>query len=173
TAYPPQKFACLGDHDHWSNPSRITSGLSDCGWTFLRNEHRVVKYKGSRILITGITYIYSQRLAKASLTTILEEKAPPSDLKILLVHQPSPMVIETAQEYGYDLVLAGHTHGGQVVFRPFGFSLTLSQFESIFYTGYHRYKDMPVVVTNGIGLTLAPLRYHAPAEVCKITLVKK
>jgi predicted MPP superfamily phosphohydrolase len=169
---PLGRFACMGDHDFWANPVRIASGLSSCGWTFLQNQHRVLEHNGSKILITGITYIYSRRISPAGLRELLGG-APDADLKICLVHQPSNMVIRAAKEYGYHLVLAGHTHGGQVVFRPFGIPLTPSRFESTYFSGYGEYEGMPVFVTNGVGLTLAPVRYQAPAEVVKFKFVKK
>lgn len=172
TDAPLGRFVCMGDHDFWANPVRIANGLSDCGWTFLQNQHHLLDHNGSKILITGITYIYSRRISPAALRELLEN-APDADLKIILVHQPSKMVIRAAEEYGYHLLLAGHTHGGQVVFRPFGFSLTPSRFENTFFSGYGKYDTMPVIVTNGVGLTLAPVRYQAPAEVVKISFVKE
>lgn len=169
---PLGRFACLGDHDFWANPVRIANGLDQCGWHFLEDQHHLVEHNGKKILITGITFIYSRRITLAHLRELLES-APAADLKILLVHQPASMVIKAAQEFGYDLLLAGHTHGGQVVFKPFGIPLTPSRLENKFYSGYGEYKDMPVIVTNGVGLTLAPIRYQAPAEVVKINFVRR
>ncbi len=169
TTAPLGRIACMGDHDYWANPNRIRNGLRQCNWTFLENAHSLINYRGASILITGITYIYSFKTPPETMRSLLEN-APPADLKILLVHQPSPTVLALAHEYGYQLVLAGHTHGGQVVFRPFGFSLTPTRFESNFYRGLGYFKGMPVLVTNGVGRTLAPLRYQAPAEVVHISL---
>lgn len=169
---PLGRIACMGDHDFWANPVRIENGLIACGWEFLQDRHHLVEYQGSKILVTGITYIYSRRISPAGLRELLEN-APEADLKILLVHQPSNMVIKAAQEFGYHLLLAGHTHGGQVVFRPFGIPLAASRLESTFYSGYGEYQNMPVIVTTGVGLTLAPVRYQAPAEVVKVVFTGK
>lgn len=162
-------FAVMGDHDYWSDPDSIMNGLRDCGWDFLLNKHRVVEYNGQRILITGLTNIYSQRLNESRLDSILAS-APQADLKILLVHQPAQWLVERIAKYGYDLLLAGHTHGGQVVLHPFGITLTPSMRETRYYSGSYRLGPMNIVVTNGIGLTLAPLRYCAPAEVTTVIL---
>ncbi|MBN1351361.1 metallophosphoesterase [candidate division KSB1 bacterium] len=167
---PAARIACMGDHDFWSNPSGISGGLEKCGWTFLENAHRIVHHNGKRILISGITYIYSQRLPRRDINKILAA-APDADLKILLVHQPAQPVIEAAARYGYDLLLAGHTHGGQFVFKPFGITITPTQLENQFFSGYGNYENLHIVVTNGIGLTLAPLRYRAPAEISRIELI--
>lgn len=164
---PLGKVACLGDHDFWANPGRIAGGLRASGWDFLDNAHRVVDYRGKRILVTGVTYIYSRRISERDLRELLG-RAPAGDLKILLVHQPAGMVVRLAEEYGYHLLLAGHTHGGQLVFRPFGLTLTPTRLENQFYSGRYPFGRMTVLVTNGVGLTLAPFRYRAPAEVVAV-----
>jgi predicted MPP superfamily phosphohydrolase len=164
-----ERVACIGDHDYWADAEIISSNFINCGWTFLNNAHRIINYKNTKILVTGVTYIYSQRISSGQLTGLLEN-APQADLKILLVHQPSKMVIKGAEEFGYDILLAGHTHGGQVVFKPFGFSVTPTKFENEFYSGQYKKNNLNIFITNGIGLTMMPLRYRAPAEVIKIIL---
>jgi predicted MPP superfamily phosphohydrolase len=166
------RFACMVDHDYWANPTRISNGLKDCGWEFLKDQHRIITFKDQKILITGITNIYSRKISSSQMKALLSN-APDADLKILLIHQPSENVIQIASEYGYHLFLAGHTHGGQVRFKPFGFTLTPSMFETSFYSGLHLNNGMRIAVTNGIGLTLAPIRYHAPAEISVLRLFSK
>jgi len=163
------KFACMGDHDFWANPRRISQGMSDCGWIFLRNTHEVVTWKGKRIVITGITEIYSQKMSVKEMTEILSQ-APASDLKIIVLHQPSPRLIALAAQHGYQIILAGHTHGGQIQFKPFGVTLTPSMMETPYYSGLFQVGETVVAVTNGIGLTLAPVRYHAGAEITQLIL---
>ena len=158
------KFACLGDHDFWANPARIPRGMSSCGWSFLKNSHKLVNWKEHSILVTGITEIYSRKISPKELSKILEG-APPADLKILLLHQPSPLLIEEAVKKDYHLVLAGHTHGGQIQFKPFGITITTSMLETPYYSGIYQRDKTFIGVTNGIGLTLAPVRYHASAEI--------
>lgn len=167
-----QRIACLGDHDFWADPEQISGGLRQCGWTFLRNRHHLIEYHGEKILITGITQIYSKHISHKKLIKLLST-APHADLKIVLVHQPSERIIEAASRFGYQLLVAGHTHGGQIVFRPFGFSLTPSRLETSYFSGYYRYKELNVIVTNGVGLTFAPVRYNAPAQVSGIVLQRK
>ena len=166
-------IACMGDHDFWSAARTIPREMKKCGWTFLQNEHHLISYKGHQILVTGVTNIYSRRIQTYELERLLSN-APNRNahLKILLVHQPRDFMVEIAAKYGYHLLLAGHTHGGQIVPHLFGIPITPSQTETRFYRGRYQYNGMHVIVTNGIGLTLAPLRYHAPAEITGIILVK-
>lgn len=163
------RIACMGDHDYWSDADRITYGLKKGGWFFLENSHQLIEYNNKRILITGITNIYSRKITSAELIQILTN-APAADLRILLSHQPSSNLVEIAANFGYDLFLSGHTHGGQIRFRPFGFTITPSMFETPYYSGRYKVNNMTLIVTNGIGLTLAPLRYRAPAEISIIEL---
>ena len=159
----------MGDHDYWSAPREIRSLQVNCGWAFLDNEHRIVIWRGKRILITGLTHIYSQRLDEKKLGSILDQ-APRADARILLVHQPAEWIIRLASERGYDIVLAGHTHGGQIVLHPLGVPLTASMRETRFYSGAYTLGAMAIVVTRGVGLSIVPVRYHAPAEVTTIVL---
>ncbi len=165
----PSKIACFGDHDFWTGINETLVPLQQNGWQILDNEHLLIEHNGSRILITGITYIYSRRISRGNLERLLTT-APEADIKILLVHQPADMVIEAAADKGYDILLGGHSHGGQIVFLPMGFKLTPARFENRLFSGYYRIDDMTAVVSNGIGLTATPLRYNAPAEIIKIVL---
>ena len=163
------RIACIGDHDVWADAGRIANGLHECGWNFLNDQHSIYNYRGKRILVTGITYVYSRRIPAEKLDRLLAS-APTADLKILLVHQPAKTVIDAAAKHGYDIMLAGHTHGGQIIFRPFGFTLTPTMFENSDYNGYHQVQKTAIFITNGIGLTMMPLRFRASAEIQQITL---
>jgi len=161
--------AVMGDHDFWSAPETVRDMQSACGWEFLDNRHTIIPYRGKKILISGLTHIYSERLKEAELEAFLNG-APSADIRILLAHQPAERVIHRAADAGYHLFLAGHTHGGQIVLHPFGYTVTPSMRETRYYSGLYHVGSMHVVVTNGVGLTLAPIRYHAPAEITNIVL---
>lgn len=161
--------AVMGDHDHWSAPDDLRAMQQECGWTFLENEHRLFIHQGKTVLVSGLTHIYSNRLPESVLRQFLGS-APEAEVKMLLAHQPAEEVVRLAADAGYDLVLAGHTHGGQIVFHVLGLPLTPSMRETDYYRGHHRVGDTHVVVTRGVGLTLAPIRYHARAEVTTVVL---
>lgn len=166
-------FACLGDHEHeydyYSTSPTIIPVMEKCGWKFLQNQHQLILYNGCKILVTGISHTYTTGISEYDLDKLLSN-APKADLKILLVHQPKDFIIELAAKYSYHLLLAGHTHGGQIFFHPLGIPITPNQFETRFYNGQHKFKALNVVVTNGIGLSVIPLRYHAPGEIIRLVL---
>jgi hypothetical protein len=161
--------AVMGDHDFWSAPSTIRNLHERCGWLFLENEHHLFTRGGRRILVSGLTHIYSRKLSTAELDAFLSH-APEADVRILLAHQPAEEVVRRASAHRYDLVVAGHTHGGQIVLHPLGIPLTPSMFETDYYQGEYRLGATQVIVSRGLGLTLAPIRYHAPAEVVTVEL---
>jgi predicted MPP superfamily phosphohydrolase len=165
-------FACMGDHDFWTAANQIPLRLKNKGWHFLENQHQVITHKNRRILVTGITYVYSKRISTIQFKKLLSS-APEADLKILMVHQPREHLVEIASRYGYHLFLAGHTHGGELVPHIFGFPISPAARETRYWQGRHRFQGLQVVITNGIGRTLAALRYHAPAEITSLTLKKE
>ena len=162
-------YACLGDHDFFSDYTKVISSLEKNGITVLNNEVASVPTNPAPISIVGITNVYRTR-APEDLIGELENQRVPAPINILLTHQPSEWLVKHAQENGYDMFLAGHTHGGQVVFPLPGFLLTGSSFETPYVSGFYRVGPMFVSVTNGLGLTLAPVRYNAPAEITLLIL---
>ena len=166
------RIACVGDHDVWSDAPRIAKGLRDCGWIFLDNAHHIIHLDSANILVTGISQVYSKRISSRELENVLEN-SPQANLKILIVHQPAEKIIRAAEHNGYHLMLAGHTHGGQVVFKPFGVSLTPTQIENHIWSGYDKWKHLNIFVSNGIGVTLMPFRYQAPADIVKINIYRE
>lgn len=162
-------YACLGDHDHFSNRDMVIRALEGQGVTVLDNLAAVVPVGSSYISVTGITWVYRTRPTERTLD-VIDQQRMRGPVNIMLAHQPANDLVKYASEKGYDLFVAGHTHGGQVVFPLPGFLLTGSSFETRYVSGFYHLGDMFVSVNNGLGLTLAPIRYHAPAEVTLITL---
>lgn len=162
-------YACLGDHDYFSNRRLVAESLRRNGIAVLENESLPVRAGGHQIALTGITNVYRDQATAGEVESV-ELRRPPAALKIFFTHQPSRWLVRFASERGYDLFLAGHTHGGQIAFPLPGFLLTGSRLETPYVTGFHRSGKMLISVNNGLGLTLAPIRYHAPAEVTLIVV---
>jgi predicted MPP superfamily phosphohydrolase len=71
-----------------------------------------------------------------------------------------------------DLVLSGHTHGGQVVLLDaMGVNLSLASTVSPFISGFYKHKNSQLYVSRGIGMVGLPMRLNCPPEITKITLV--
>jgi predicted MPP superfamily phosphohydrolase len=162
-------YACLGDHDYFAGRELVVNRLRARGVVVLENETVTVPLERGSIIITGVTNVYRNQLSDGIVDKLARER-PEGSTSILLTHQPSTWLVDTAADRKYDLFLAGHTHGGQIVFPLPGFLLTGSSFETKYVTGFYDVGSMRVSINNGLGLTLAPIRYHAPAEVTLIVL---
>jgi len=163
-------YACLGDHDYWSNLGAIIRRLRQQGVTVVEDSTCVIPIQSAKVALTLITNVYNQRPRPERLRRLVSE-LPDGALKIFVTHQPSQNIVDFASENGYQLFLAGHTHGGQIVFRPFGLRFTPGMIENRYLSGFYQAGSMRVSVNNGLGLTFAPLRYRAPAEVTLIRVV--
>lgn len=86
---------------------------------------------------------------------------------VVLSHQPKHIKFIDTVSHPIDLMLCGHTHGGQI--RPLGRKM-LERQNQPFISGWNKYKNTPVYVNRGAGYTLVPLRFMAPAEIALITI---
>jgi predicted MPP superfamily phosphohydrolase len=163
-------YACLGDHDYWADPRRVPRSLSRHGVVLLDNASRAIQAGAVSLHLTGVTNVYRRRPSPETLARLAAEK-PADRFSILIAHQPSPALVQWAKEHEYDLFLAGHTHGGQIAFSLFGFHLALARLETPFVSGAYDVGTLWVNVTNGLGLTFAPIRFHAPAEIVLLRIV--
>lgn len=172
-------YSCVGDHDNWAyrydtprSRREITEALKKYNTEMIDNENKHIKIKNSEIGITFITYTYTTQIDSAQLDSLTENFAD-ADLKIFLTHQPRPELIEKAHENNYDLMFAGHTHGGQLTFLfPF-FNPSVTHIETNYVKGDFRFGDMLMIVTRGLGMSLAPVRYNATPEITVIQLTGK
>ncbi|MFQ5675555.1 MAG: metallophosphoesterase [bacterium] len=164
-------FACLGDHDVWSSHEQITKNLSENHVKVYEDKNDYIRIGFDSLMVTFVTNTYARPANLEKLNQLMGHQ-PRGALDILVIHQPTESIVELAAERGYHLFLAGHTHGGQVVFRPFGFTFALSRIETPFYRGIYGLGSMLVSINSGLGLTLAPVRYRAPAEITLIKIVR-
>jgi predicted MPP superfamily phosphohydrolase len=98
------------------------------------------------------------------------ESAPPADLVIAIGHAPD-FVMPLAGQARVDLVLAGHTHGGQVALPFLGPPWISSRLPRRFAGDVHDYHGIPVHVSRGVGMergTAPQIRFLCPPEICVI-----
>lgn len=165
------KIAVIGDHDMFSGKQAIVEGMNRAGFVVLEDSSIKMTVNRTPVLVTGLVYTYRQRPSSDLLSKALDNRN--DSYKILLVHQPREELVHYANERGYHLFTAGHTHGGAIAFGiPGIFLFAPSRFETKFFTGFYEVGGMLVSVTNGLGHTLAPIRFQAPAEITLIQLAK-
>ena len=167
-------YSCIGDHDHWAyrednkrSLREISSALASHNINIIDNANVMFNYKSASILVTFVTNSYVSTINGDSLRNLISSRDS-ADLNIFTTHQPRGESLSTASEAGYDLFLAGHTHGGQLTFLfPFVY-LSPTLFETKFVHGIFRIKDMDLIVSSGLGMSLAPFRYNSTPEVILI-----
>lgn len=162
-------YAVVGDHDYWADLSNVEPALESRGIPLLRDENRVIQIGDASVLLTGITQVYSKR-AKPEEVRQLTSDTVKVAAKILAAHQVSEHILNEAKKNNYNLYLAGHTHGGQVRVPLFGMTFSASEMETEYVSGTYRRDDLLLNVNNGLGFTLAPVRYNAPPEITVIEL---
>jgi predicted MPP superfamily phosphohydrolase len=170
-------YTCRGDHDYWAyrpdmqrSVGEITDALGRYKVPMLNNENLRLDIHGAKMLISFITYTYPDKINPDLLDELLAEKK--EDLNILLLHQPEGGIPEKAAQNNYDLMLAGHTHGGQITFLfPF-INLSPTLIETRFVRGNFHIGNMLLVVTRGLGMSLVPLRLNSTPEITVITIRK-
>ncbi len=160
-------FACAGNHDEWVGLEYFTEPMQAHGERLLRNETVVLKIGGDKLNVIGIDFTRSNpNLLEKAL-----KQADPEGFNLLLCHYPDYFTI--AKAAGIDLMLAGHTHGGQI-------SLDLAGVEiypiDLFYK-YPRglYEEgeggrQKLYVNLGVGFSATPIRTVSP-EIAVITLM--
>ena len=154
-------FACLGNHDHWTDAALVTDLLRGEGITVLINEGFRFKARGASFWMCGVDDL---TLAKTDIKAALEGSRE-DEMKILLAHNPK--ILYRAARRGVDLMLSGHTHGGQVKLRDDEDKILSARRLS---SGLYRRKNTQVYITRGIGTVVVPMRYHCPPEVTLIEL---
>ncbi len=95
-------------------------------------------------------------------------RVPDEAFKILLVHTPE--LFREAEEYGIDLYLCGHTHGGQICLPGIGPLLVNASCPRKYTRGVWRYKTLTGYTSSGVGSSLLPVRFNCPPEIGLIEL---
>ncbi len=157
----------LGNHDHWEDAKLTRKSMKNAGIKLLDNQANWLEKEGERIKIGGVGDFYEdvQKL-KPTVWDVGEE-----DLVILISHNPD--FVDKIKGRKIDLVLSGHTHGGQVTI--FGLWAPFSPFtyKPKFRTGVIETENTVVMVSNGIGTVFLPLRFFARPQVMVIYLRKE
>jgi len=171
-------YSCVGDHDNWAyrndyskSVAEVEASLYANNVLMVDNGIKSIKVDSAEIGVSFITNTYVQTIDSITLDSLTIKNN--ADFKIFLAHQPQPFLIDAAKKNNFNLYLAGHTHGGQITFVfPF-IQLTPTMFETKYTKGDFWFGDMLLVVTRGLGMSLAPIRYNSTPEVTLITLKNK
>ncbi|HWS70569.1 MAG TPA: metallophosphoesterase, partial [Thermoanaerobaculia bacterium] len=156
-------FAILGNHDYWAGAKEVQSTLESIGVQFLTNRHVAVRRGNARINLLGIDEIYR---GEPDVDAAFEH-VDPARVTIGVSHHPD--VIDLLDGRRLDLLVCGHTHGGQIRFPFFGAIVVPSKHEQRYAAGFRRERNVLMYVSRGIG-SIPPLRILCRPEVATFTL---
>ncbi len=171
-------FTCVGDHDNWAYKGdnerslrEVTSALAKVNIPMIDNEKLILGIKNANIEVTFITNTYVETVNEQILDS-LTNNTNKAEVRIFLTHQPREFLVEKAVEKNFDIFLAGHTHGGQITFLfPF-YNLSPTMIETPYMRGEFNFGKTLMIVTKGLGMSLAPVRYNSTPEITVINLSK-
>lgn len=150
-------YATCGNHDYWAGIEKIQAGIDRAGFELLEDRTVEVYRKGARFVLSGIESRWNQ--SRIPLDYIPKDS---STLRIVLSHTPDefPRLVSRDPH----LVLAGHTHGGQVCFPFFGPVVVPSDFGRRYASGLFKQGNSLLYVSRGIGC-YPPFRMLCDPEV--------
>jgi predicted MPP superfamily phosphohydrolase len=151
-------FVIMGNHDYFGEGEPLVTLLTQAGTRVLRNEGVVLERDGAKIFLAGTDDTWTKR---SNLDRALEDR-PPGVPKILLAHDPDRF--PKAVERNIDLVLSGHTHGGQIAMPFLSRFINASKLAHHYHVGFYRKDGSTLYVHPGLGTTGPPIRLGvAPA----------
>jgi predicted MPP superfamily phosphohydrolase len=162
----PEIYAILGNHDVAVGASLVINALRSARVPILVNQYVSIERGGSRIWICG-----AEDAETSHPDLDLTIPANPDGPVILMVHEPdyADTVMQHPRGQFVNLVLSGHSHGGQVRI-PFYGPLILPPMGQKYVMGHFRFGNMHLYVNRGIGSVGLPFRLNCPPEITVHTL---
>lgn len=148
-------FAVLGNHDHYTGePARLRALIEQDGIRVLHNACATIESGGARLSLAGVD---DALRGTPDLAAALWGARPPV---VLVSHHPD--VVFDAARHGVALVLAGHTHAGQIRVPGLGVIVRQSRYRLDY--GRYRAGATDLIVSRGLGVVGLPLRVCCPPE---------
>lgn len=147
--------------------------LTGAGWVDLNNARRSVKAGGRQVELVGVD---DPHIDRDDYRAVGGPTDPAVEVHIALTHSPEPRVLDAMAADGFDLLLAGHTHGGQVCVPGYGALLTNCGLDRRMAKGLHRWPGSAawLHVSAGLGTSpTAPIRFACPPEASVLTLIPR
>lgn len=160
---PRGVYSVLGNHDHWANTERSQYWLERTGQD-LRHKTVAIEKDGQRLWLAGAGDLWEDH---RSLDGLLRD-VPPTECRIVLAHNPDSADSGFASRV--DLMISGHTHGGQVVI-PFWGPPVLPVANKNYSSGLKLSKrGTKVFISRGLGWAILPVRFNCTPEIAILEL---
>ena len=156
-------YAVLGNHDWWFDGERVRRAFEKEGIPILEDEVKELNWQGKSFWLAGLADLWTRPQHVAQ--TIA--KAPAGAPVIALTHNPD--IFPTLPQ-SVPLLLAAHTHGGQVNLPLIGTPIVPSKFGSKYTAGHVFENGHHMFVTTGIGTSIMRVRFRVPPEIVILTI---
>jgi predicted MPP superfamily phosphohydrolase len=157
-------FVSMGNHDYFGEGEPLISMLQARGVRVLRNEGLLLEHAGAKLWLAAIDDTWTKR---DDMRRALEGR-PQATVAVLLAHDPARF--DAAAEAGVNLVLSGHTHGGQIAVPFASRALSLASLAHPYNVGVYRRGRATLYVHPGLGTTGPPMRLGVAPEVTILVL---
>jgi len=168
-------YAVLGNHDAWYNDEDVAAELTKLGYTVLQNQAKIIEKDGQRFTILGLKdhmKALNWREFSEENKRALENIGDTGNV-IAIEHSPDvlPMVTgDLAISPNLKLIIAGHTHGGQIWLPIIGSPIVPSSYGQKYAYGHVKDGGVDMFVTTGIGTSVLPFRFLVPPEIAVLTI---
>lgn len=163
-----KKYAITGNWEYWGKVdlTKLKNTYSKNNCELLINENRTVSIKNRKISIIGMDDLVG---GNANFRKAVENLKQ-TDTTIVLSHCPAHRDIITKQKenLSIDLVLSGHTHGGQITFL--GFAPFKPPGSGKYLKGWYKKSEPKMYISKGIGTSILPIRFGARAEMVEMEI---
>lgn len=175
-------YGVTGNHDYYTGAiETVAKEVEQAGIKLIRNDNVMIQKNGEKLWLMGMddadiydvrAYLEDGRSPRGTVENMLRG-IPDAAPRIFLCHKPYPF--EEYSNLGVDLMLSGHTHGGQVVLAHLdNVNLSFAALASNYIAGLYRARSnrrSQLYVTRGVGTVGLPMRVNCPPEVTHIVLV--
>ncbi len=155
---PEGVFSVLGNHDHWGDTERSLYWLEKSGQN-ARSKAIPIERKGQRLWVVGVGDLWEDDM---DIDEVLR-KVPKDECRIVLAHNPDSA--DNPYEGEVDLMISGHTHGGQVNVPFFGPPVLPVKNKSYSSGLVKTTKGQSLFISRGIGWAIYPVRFNCFPEI--------
>jgi predicted MPP superfamily phosphohydrolase len=160
-------FGCLGNHEVYAGAEDYTAEQgARLGIRFLRSAAAPLRFGNATLNLVGVDY----QAFRSPYLVGADKLVQPGSFNVLLSHNPD--VFPIAARQGYDLAIAGHTHGGQVRVEILRQDLNIARFFTRYVDGVYRQGSSTIFVSRGIGTIGIPARLGSTPEVALLRLCR-